>query len=716
MTVCNADFSFQFTAATTVKFTPVALGDSFNTVHYWRFGDGSVVSIPIATHTYAANGAYNVTHIVLRKSPNGIIVCADSVVKQITIQQGTNACNLQAYFSWNIDSLNWNTVRFQNQSQPAEASDSIRWNFGDGTIINGVVGTLGTPNHVYANAGTYNVCIRVKKNNITTTSPCVSELCKTVVVQAACNLQAYFSWNIDSLNWNNVHFQNQSQPAEASDSIRWNFGDGTIINGVVGTLGTPNHVYANAGTYNVCIRVKKNNAATVSGCVSEFCKTVIVSQPCTLKADYSWSATTTNPSVINFHNLSTPLSSTDSIRWTFGDGTTSLDVNPTHTFAQPGIYTVCLRVKKNNNASGTGPCVSEICKTVVVQSACNIQIGFTMRADSVNTHKIYFTNTTITPTAASTAVWHFGDGATATTWNAVHEYAQAGTYRVCLNVTAGPNCTKEICDTIVVRNPPPSCTEISLFSFEKFSNDSQKFKFTPNFIGTDVNYTWTFGDATGSHDVIATHRYAAAGVYTACLTAWRSAACATTTCKEIRVLPQINCDSIHVGYTYQKDPIVVNKLYFYANANWTILDQTWTITKIAPATTTPVILHQNNPVYVFTDTGYYNVCLKAITSGGCVKEYCSVIHIEHVSSNVCELQAYPNPTNDIVNVNVSLTQAGPIDAYVYNSLNVQVKDKHIQGVVGNNVVSISLSGLTAGIYTIKVLYGGRYCYAKFTKL
>ena len=43
---CNADFNFQFVTATSVKFTPVVVGDSFNTSHYWRFGDGSVINIP----------------------------------------------------------------------------------------------------------------------------------------------------------------------------------------------------------------------------------------------------------------------------------------------------------------------------------------------------------------------------------------------------------------------------------------------------------------------------------------------------------------------------------------------------------------------------------------------------------------------------------------------------------------------------------------------
>ena len=128
-----------------------------------------------------------------------------------------------------------------------------------------------------------------------------------------------------------------------------------------------------------------------------------------------------------------------------------------------------------------------------------------------------------------------------------------------------------------------------------------------------------------------------------------------------------------------------------------------------------VTLHQNNPTYLFQDTGYYRVCLRAITLGGCIKEFCSVIHITQVS-NACLLQAYPNPATNVVNVNVTLTQPGMIDAYVYNSLNVLVREKHQLGVTGNNVVTITINDLPAGLYRIKLVYGNHICYALFQKL
>jgi len=627
-TTCNADFTIQYTTANTVKFTPVVIGDSFNTYHTWSFGDGLSQNIPLPTHTYTATGTYTVKHVLIRINTAGTIVCADSVTKQVVIQ--SIACNLQAYFLWTADSTNYLKIHFNNVTVSASPTDSIRWNFGDGTIINGLVGnpTVANPVHLYANAGTYNVCIRVKRNSNTGTAPCVSELCKTVVVAEPCNFTAYFSYQPDPNHALRIKFTNLSTPIGTADSVRWTFGDGTAVSGVQG-----------------------------------------------------------DPNV----------------------------ANPTHDYAQSGAYVVCIRVKKNNTVSTT-PCVREYCKTVIVQApACNINVTFTMHRDSVNPRKVYFNNTTVVPTATAIVKWSFGDGTFANTWNAVHEYAQPGSYRVCLTVQTEPNCVREKCDSIIIPVPGPSCTELAKFHYEKFSNDNQKYKFIPDNISTAVQYTWMFGDGTGSHDPIAIHRYAQPGIYTVCLTAWRDNNCVSTTCKEIRVLPQVNCDSIHVTYSWQRDPFVPNKIYFYANANFPLLDQTWTITRLNPATTPPVILHQNNPVYVFPDTGYFRVCLKAITLGGCVKEYCSVIHIEQMA-NVCLLQAYPNPASTVINVAVQLTQPEMIHAYVYNNLNVLVRDKHQQGVIGNNILTININDLVPGLYTIKVIYGGKTCYARFNKL
>ena len=719
-TTCNAAFTWQFINGSTVKFTP-AVNDSPMVHHLWNFGDGSPISPVVSPiHSYLTNGSFVVVHTVIRHSPNNVPICTQSISHTIVIQQAPPVCTLVANFSWTVTQTNPLRIEFHNLSTPLSNTDSIRWTFGDGGSSNQM-----HPVHTYTVPGTYTVCLRIIKYNAGSTTPCVREICKTIIITQPCNLEVNFSSQPDPNHPLRIKFTNLSVPVIATDSVKWTFGDGASVSGVQGdpNVANPTHNYANAGAYTVCLTVKKHASTTNAPCIRYICRTIVVHEPCTLVVNFTSQADPNHALRIKFTNTSTPINASDSVRWTFGDGSSVSGLqsdpnvaNPTHNYANAGLYRVCLRVKKNNNTTPVS-CVREKCDSIIVHHPCNFDVNFRWHLDSINTRKVYFTNLSTPPTAGAIAVWTFGDGSSATSWNTIHEYAQPGRYIVCLRIYLGPNsnCVREKCDTIYIPQSVPPCTQLSKYHFERFPNDNQKYKFTADYINPNLQYTWTFGDGTGSHDPVAVHRYAQPGVYVVCLTVWRGPNCASTTCKEIRVQPQINCDTAHVSYTYQRNTQVPNKISFYANSSLPILDQTWTITKLGGTVATPpVILHQNNPVYVFQDTGYYKVCLRAILLGGCVKEYCNYIRIEHVS-NACELQAYPNPTNNLINVNVTLLQPEMIHAFIYNNLNILVKEKHQQGVSGNNIVTMNVNDLPAGLYTIKLIYGNKVCYARFQK-
>ncbi|MBL0145828.1 MAG: PKD domain-containing protein [Chitinophagaceae bacterium] len=420
-----------------------------------------------------------------------------------------------------------------------------------------------------------------------------------------------------------------------------------------------------------------------------------------------------------FTNTTVPLGATDSIRWTFGDGTSSNVVHPNHTYTQPGTYTVCLRVQKRNNAGTPINCVREICHTIVIATpppACNLVVNYSWHADSLNNRKIYFTNLTNTTSASAIVTWTFGDGTAANTWNAIHEYAQPGRYLVCLKVQTSNTCVRMICDSIVVgATPPPPCNNQSNFDFIRSTANSQTFAFFPAYQSNAAQYTWTFGDGTGSTSMLTNHTYAQAGMYNVCLTVWRNANCASTTCRTVQAGPTNNCDTAHVNYTFTRDVVMPNKVFFTAHSTMALIDQTWTITRVSNNQT--IILHQNNPMYIFADTGYYRVCLRAVTVGGCVKEYCNYIRIEQIAPpNACVLQPYPNPATAMVNVNVNLSVPETITAKVYNTLNILVAERQIAGVAGNNVVSINIGTLPLGAYIIRVTHGNAVCYGTFQKM
>ncbi len=127
----------------------------------------------------------------------------------------------------------------------------------------------------------------------------------------------------------------------------------------------------------------------------------------------------------------TDLSSNDpySWEWNFGDGVTSSEKNPVHTYTTPGVYTVQLTA---SNPDGSG--------TVVKSAYIHVSDGFTV--DFVATPlsgtaplMVTFTDqTTGTPTSW---LWDFGDGATSTQQNPFHTYTAGGSYTVTLVATVG---------------------------------------------------------------------------------------------------------------------------------------------------------------------------------------------------------------------------------------------------------------------------------------
>jgi PKD repeat protein len=112
----------------------------------------------------------------------------------------------------------------------------------------------------------------------------------------------------------------------------WNFGDGTTS-----TAQSPSHTYTAPGSYNVTLTVTEAGGATSTKTRTQF---VVVEN---LAADFSAAPTSGYaPLPVAFADRSTGLAT--GWRWEFGDGSTSTDRNPSHTYGTAGSYTVKLTV------------------------------------------------------------------------------------------------------------------------------------------------------------------------------------------------------------------------------------------------------------------------------------------------------------------------------------------------------------------------------------
>ncbi len=132
--------------------------------------------------------------------------------------------------------------------------------------------------------------------------------------------------------------------------------------------------------------------------------------------------------------------------WDFGDGNTSNYPNPTHNFAEAGVYEVCLTVIRK---VGDQTCCKRICQEIEVGEPSDEnpneppsgedpkELIITPSGFNYNTmempNAVKFSNAT-TENIFAEYSWSFGDGSVSGKEHPVHVYAKEGVYKVCLTV------------------------------------------------------------------------------------------------------------------------------------------------------------------------------------------------------------------------------------------------------------------------------------------
>ncbi|MEO5673145.1 MAG: PKD domain-containing protein [Chitinophagales bacterium] len=126
---------------------------------------------------------------------------------------------------------------------------------------------------------------------------------------------------------------------------------------------------------------------------------------------------------VTFNDLS--FGTISAYSWMFGDGGTSTDQNPNHTYASTGTYTVTLTITVGN-------CSATFEQIIEVHP--NITGGFTVQAPPYCVGAdIQFTESTTGNPAQWN--WNFGDGGSSTEQNPGHAYASEGNYTIYFSAT-----------------------------------------------------------------------------------------------------------------------------------------------------------------------------------------------------------------------------------------------------------------------------------------
>lgn len=383
---------------------------------------------------------------------------------------------------------------------------------------------------------------------------------------------AQCSWTY-TINGNNVTF-NHLWPLAGIytlDSIRLDYGDNTTQLKVSPNIGaSTTHLYPGPGTYYACITryiSSLGNPGVAIPCT--FCDSIVIpsTNNCFVNAGFNNSIV---GNTANFTNTTTCATCTSiTYSWNFGDASPlSNATSPSHTYAAPGNYNVCLI------ATGVNPnlvtCSDTFCTNITIganPTPCIANANFTFNSTGLTTN---FTNTSnVVGGSVTSYSWNFGDASPlSNVMSPSHTYAVAGTYTVCLTITgvdsAQNTCMDDTCFAVTVSAQNNPCVANPNFTFTVN-------QYTANFTSTgtctnctSVTYAWNFGNGQTSTQQNPSHVYTANGSYNVCLIV-------TGTTANMQTCKDTICKTVLVNATGLQD-LYKNNLSIYPNP---ATDQVW---------------------------------------------------------------------------------------------------------------------------------------------
>ncbi|MFN3940913.1 MAG: PKD domain-containing protein, partial [Chitinophagales bacterium] len=211
-----------------------------------------------------------------------------------------------------------------------------------------------------------------------------------------------------------IHFENLSSDAE---EYIWNFGDGIGAS----TAFEPTYTYNTAGTFLVTLVVIDSQTCNIAD--TAYLNVVVFEDSIfagfTVEEIFNCDSLTAN-----FTNTSDVIAGT-TYQWNFGDGYSSTEYAPSHTYSSPGTYTVQLIITNPNS------CNYKDTSTYVIEYSLEANEGYEVDASGCLPLLAVFTSNFV---GADAYFWDFGNGETATGSEVIYTFTEAGIYNVALTV------------------------------------------------------------------------------------------------------------------------------------------------------------------------------------------------------------------------------------------------------------------------------------------
>jgi len=407
--------------------------------------------------------------------------------------------------------------------------------------------------------------------------------------------------------------------------------------------------------------------------------------------DFTWGATCeAQPTSFMIDTTVTKIGSVASWLWNFGDGNTSNQMNPIHTYPVNGDYTVTLTAIDLTGASKT---VSHVVTAIQLPGSF-----FAYDNPNCSNEPLHFTDLAYTLYGyIAEWVWNYGDGSANDTIhfpdepNVAHLYNVAGTFNVTLTVTNSFGCKSATTIPVEVIEAPVAnfqhtqdCSGLeTAFRDASYANGP----------GNTVQYWWDFGDpSTGTNNYSdldnATHTFSAPGTYQVTHVVRNFNSCTDTIVKSVFILTPLPVDFVYGficldGITnFGPDTSVMN-VEDITSWTWDFGDG--------------VTNNQQYTTHVYAGPGTYDVKLTVTHVSGCVASKIHTVVVNPLPVAMFNVSQLPCTNAPVHFDDVSTTYAGFISKWIWD-----FGDGNIQEVSYPANPDTDHIYLTAGTYTVKL--------------
>lgn len=599
----------------------------------WDFEGGNPVRSTIENPEviYTTAGIYDVELSV--ENPEG--QDSKEVDAYITIR---NAPTAGYTYTVNIDS-----VHFANASVEA---DSLFWSFGDGNTS-----TDTFPTHVYGASGTYEVILNaINGCGVSRDTQYVSlVLGSTAAFTTSQSTTGCASYMINFID------QSIGNPI----SWNWSFPGG---NPSSSTLQNPQVNYSSIGSFPVTLQI--SNA--FSSDTITYNNYVNISDVPTMSANYTANYLTAN--------FTSSAGNASTILWNFGDGTTSTELNPVHTYATPGTYQVSVSA---TNSCGTTTQNMTAVVEIIPEGSFSASTSGGCADLSVGFIDLTFGN-------ANTWEWSF-PGATPSSSNMQNPnvtYDTKGVYDVTLIVSNALGSDTTIYNNYITVDDVPTIAPT-------FTTDLLAATFMAS-VDNAQTILWNFGDGNTSTAENPVHNYAMAGNYTVTFSASNN--CGTveeTMSLNVDLLPTADfgvsnntgCQGMTVQFT---DSSSSN------TASWS-----WSFPGGVPSSST-----LQNPTVQYPNVGTYDVSLTVTNLSGSNSETKTgfvqtigaptVSYSEQVNGNQVVLENTTSGASASWTISDGATYDTPNPTHTFASNGVYVIELEVDNGCGTDQVSFEI--------------------------